>query len=332
MAQLTYEQFVSKYYGGGVGHAQDWLQGAYNKYIGRVEGGTITDVTTPSGYTPMPGHPGWGKTPEEQAAAQAEYIAGGWGEGLTVPTEPPPKPTPITPVFGEGVEVPAPVVTPAPAYEVSPELQGMMDLYGSKLTDWVTSGGYGLSPEVQSQMIQVQTDTLKARETENIRVMRNNMERRGITNSGFLIAAENQIHSNTSVAIAGAIADVQIKSALMKMASFEKGMGAMAQFLGFLSEQSQLAYAPEFATWQAEQLSNLQHWQGQLDILKIDLNAAYQTQNTELQAELTSELTEQQHGYDIELAEMEIEANQKVAMAQGIGGIFGTVLGFLFGK
>ncbi|GAG81921.1 unnamed protein product, partial [marine sediment metagenome] len=44
------------------------------------------------------------------------------------------------------------------------------------------------------------TDTLKAREQENIRVMRNNMERRGITNSGFLQSAENQIHSNTSVA------------------------------------------------------------------------------------------------------------------------------------
>ncbi len=240
----------------------------------------------------------------------------------------------LKPVFGEGAaaEIPTPEIIPAPAYEISPEQQEKMDLYGDKVTDWVTSGGYGLDPETQAQMIQLQTDTLKARETEKIRVMTNNMERRGITNSGFLLSAENAIHSNTSVAIASAIADVQIKSALMKMASFEKGMGAMAQFLGFLSEQSQLAYAPEFATWQAKQLEKMQVWQGKMDILKIDLNQAYQTQNIELQGQIQSDLAEQQHGYDIALAEMEIEANNKIAMAQGIGGIFGTILGFIFGK
>jgi len=239
-----------------------------------------------------------------------------------------------TPTFGEGAAagVPTPEVTPAPAYEVSPEMQEMMDLYGDTLTDWVTSGGYGLDPETQSLMIQQQTDTLKAREQENIRVMKNNMERRGITNSGYVQAAQNQITSNTSVAIAGAIADVQIKSALMKMASFEKGMGAMAQYLGFLSEQSQLAYAPEFATWQAEQMATMQAWQGKMDIYKMELNQAYQTQNMQLQAQLTSQLNTEQHNYNIELAEMEIEANQQIATAQGIGGIFGTILGFIFGK
>jgi hypothetical protein len=262
---------------------------------------------------------------------------GGWGENIPTPYNVPPTttpdvPAPSMPTFGEGAGIPTPVVTPAPAYEISPELQEKMDLYGDKLTDWVTSGGYGLSPELQTQMIQVQTDTLKAREQESLRVMKNNMERRGITNSGYLQSNENMIHSNTSVAIAGAIADVQIKSALMKMASFEKGMGAMAQFLGFLSEQSQLAYAPKFATWQAQQLANLQAWQGKLDVYKMELNQAYQTQNILLQGQIQSEYAEQQHGYNIALAEMEIEANQKVAMAQGIGSIFGTVLGFIFGK
>ena len=240
----------------------------------------------------------------------------------------------IMPTFGEGAAagIPTPTVTPAPPYEISPEMQEMMDLYGDTLTDWVTSGGYGLSPEVQAQMIQQQTDTLKAREQEAIRVMTNNMERRGITNSGYLQANTNQITSNTTVALAGAIADVQIKSALMKMASFEKGMGAMAQYLGFLSEQSQLAYAPEFATWQAEQMATMQAWQGKMDIYKMELNQAYQTQNMQLQAQLTSQLNQEQNAFNLLLAEMEIEANQKIAMAQGIGGIFGTVLGFLFGK
>ena len=162
--------------------------------------------------------------------------------------------------------------------------------------------------------------------------MNNNMERRGITNSGFAFSNEQQIRSNTTVAIAGAISDVQIQSALMKMASFEKAMGAAAQFLGYLSEQSQLKYAPKFATWQAEQMAKMAKWQAEFDLTKMQLNQAYQTQNIKLQAELTSQLYEQQHAYDIELAEMEIEANQQIAMAEGIGGIFGTVLGFIFGK
>ena len=118
----------------------------------------------------------------------------------------------------------------------------------------------------------------------------------------------------------------------MKMASFEKGMGAMAQYLGFLSEQSQLAYAPEFATWQAEQMAKMQTWQGKMDIYKMELNQAYQTQNTLLQAEIQSQLNNEQHQFNIELAEMEIESNNKIAMSQGIGGIFGTILGFIFGK
>jgi len=277
----------------------------YQKYGYSLPSGGGTTPTTPTttptytGLTPEQiayaeeHHPGVsiGATPGYNPAAPGTWEdhlklleAGGYSTaGLTEPGITPTAPT-TTPVFGEGVAagIPTPEVTPAPPYEISPELQEKMDLYGDKLTDWVTSGGYGIEPEVQAQMIQQQTDTLKAREQENIRVMRNNMERRGITNSGYVQAATNQITSNTSVALAGAIADVQIKSALMKMASFEKGMGQMANFLGFLSEQSQLAYAPEFATWQAEQLSTMQHWQGQMDILKIDLNQAYQTQNIEL--------------------------------------------------
>ena len=232
----------------------------------------------------------------------------------TMPTAPPPMPE----------------ITPAPAYEISPEQQELQDLLATTITDWVESGGYGLPEEVQAQMIQQQTDSLKAREQENIRVMKNNMERRGITNSGFVFSNEQAIRSNTSVAIAGAIADVQIKSALIKMASFEKAMGAAGQFLGYLSEQSQLAYQPEFATWQAEQLATMQHWQAQMDILKIELNAAYQTQNTILQSQLTSQLNEQQHQYNLELAEIELEATNQASAAQGAGSIFGTIIEGLF--
>jgi len=243
---------------------------------------------------------------------------------ITTPTIP-------TPTFGAGAAatIPTPEVKPAPAYEPSPEEQAWKEEYGATLTDWIKSGGYGIPEETQAQMIQLQTDTLKAREQENIRVMKNNMERRGITNSGYVQANMNTITSNTSVALAGAISDVQIKSALMKMASFEKAMGAAAQFLGYLSEQSQLAYAPEFATWGAEQLAKMNKWQGQLDLLKMDINQAYQTQNIQLQAQLQSQYAEQQHGYDIELAEMEIEANQQAAAAEGAGNLIGSASGLV---
>ena len=237
-------------------------------------------------------------------------------------------PTVEMPTFEPGAISP-PTLTPAPPYEISPEQQELMDTLGTQLTDWVTSGGYGIPEETQAQMIQQQTDTLKAREQESIRVMNNNMERRGITNSGFVYANEQAIRSNTSVAIAGVIADVQIKSALMKMASFEKAMGAAAQFLGYLSEQSQLQYAPQFATWQAEQLATMQAWQADFDKYKIELNYAYQTQNTLLQSQLLSEQAEIQHGWDIELAEMEIEMNQNIAQAQGAGQLIGSASGLV---
>ena len=251
-------------------------------------------------------------------------------EGITT-TPTTPTTTPM-PTFGGGAAagIPTPTVTPAPAYEISPEQQQMQDLLSTTLTDWVQAGGYGLSPEVQAQMIQQQTDTLKAREAENIRVMRNNMERRGITNSGFVQANENIIKSNTTVALAGAIADVQINSALMKMASFEKAMGAAAQFLGYLSEQSQLKYAPEFATWAAEQQATMQAWQAKIDIYKMELNQAYQTQNINLQGYWNQKLQQEQHGFDIELAEMELEVNNKAAKAQGAGNILGIIIGGIF--
>jgi len=267
-----------------------------------------------------------------------------WGEATITPTTPtggyPAVPsTPMTaepcdengvPCSISGKPVAPPTITPAPPYEISPAQQAFEEMYGGKVTEWVEAGGYGIPEETQAQMIQAQTDVLKAKETEDIRVMRNNMERRGITNSGFVFSNEQAIKSNTSVTLANSIRDVQINSALMKMASFEKAMGAAGQFLGYLSEQSQLKYAPEFATWQAEQLAKMQAWQAQIDIQKMAINQAYQQQNINLQAQLTSQLAEQQHGYDLELAEMEIEANNRAAKAKGAGSIIGTIIGGIF--
>jgi len=338
---LSYSDFVNKYYSGG-GHTTNWLQGAYDKYVGRVSSGVITEGEIPTnGRPPRPEDyaptlpAGFPEPPVSPTAGAYDWNpeTGQWEVDPSIVSpegeKPPVTPPAEMPTFGGGAAagILIPEVTPAPAYEIPPEMQEMMDLYGNTLTDWVTEGGYGLSPEVQAQMIQVQTDTLKAREQEAIRVMTNNMERKGITNSGYLQANTNMITSNTTVAIAGAIADVQIKSALMKMASFEKAMGATAQYLGFLSEQSQLMYAPEFATWQAEQMATMQVWQGKMDIYKMELNQAYQTQNLTLQAELQSQLNQEQNAFDQSMLEMEIDATQQAAQAEGIGNIIGMILG-----
>jgi len=234
------------------------------------------------------------------------------------------------PPCGAGGGITPAAVTPAPPYEISPAQQAFEDMFGGKITDWAEAGGYGIPEETQAQMIQQQTDSLKASEAENLRVMRNNMERRGITNSGFVFANEQAIRSNTSKAIASGIADIQIKSALMKMASFETAMGQAGQFLGYLSEQSQLKYAPEFATWSAEQLAKMQAWQADIDFQKLAINQAYQQSNIKLTAQLQSQLAEKQHGYDLELAQMELEANRKAAKAEGAGNIFGIILGGIF--
>lgn len=303
---------------------------------GTVAGETTTPTVAPESAEEIPGYAA--PKPPEDATEEAYYwnpVTGEWVtdiSGLPDTAMKPPRPTTTPeaalPSWGD-ISVPKIPVTPAPAYEISPEQQEMQDMLATTLTDWVTSGGYGLSPEVQAQMIQQQTDVLKAREQENIRVMKNNMERRGITNSGYVQANMNMITSNTTVAIAGAITDVQIKNALMKMASFEKAMGVAAQFLGYLSEQSQLRYAPEFATWQAEQLATMQTWQGKLDMFKMAINQAYQQQNIKLTAQLQSQLAAQQHGYDIELAEMELEAQQQAAAAEGAGQLIGGVSGIV---
>ena len=76
----------------------------------------------------------------------------------------------------------------------------------------------------------------------------------------------------------------------------------------------------------------MQAWQGKMDIYKMELNQAYQTQNMTLQAQLTSQLNQEQNAFNLELAEMELEANNKIAMYKGIGGLFGTILTIIFGK
>jgi hypothetical protein len=226
-------------------------------------------------------------------------------------------------------KVSTPNVDAAPAYQQSPEELAWQESYSGKVDEWVQAGGYGIPEETQEMMGEQVSDVLKANEEEQIRLMKNDMERKGITNSGLLYSETQKIKANTTMQIAKSITDIKIQSSLMKMASFEQAMGHAGQFLDYLSQQSQLKYAPEFATWQAKQQAKLMQWQENMDRQKMAIQQAYQQQNMQLEYELTSQLNAQQFEYEKQLTQMEIEANEKASMWGGIGQLFGFLFGWL---
>lgn len=273
-----------------------------------------------------------GQIQDGQYVGEAGAVGtGGWGENAPTDYNVPggsattPEPVPL-PSLGD-INVPAPAVTPAPPFEISPQQLAWQEKVGGYLTETLEMGGRGIPEETMALMTQRTTDTLKAKEAEDIRVMRNNMERRGITNSGFTFSNEQKIRSNTTVAIANSITDLNIKNSLMKMASFETAMGQAAQFLGYLGEMSQLKHQPKYQTWAAEQQAKLYQYQAKMDIYKTQLVQAYAQQNMILQGEINAEAAAQQNIWDVEMAEMEIEAANQQAAAQGMGNLFGTTVG-----
>jgi len=71
----------------------------------------------------------------------------------------------------------------------------------------------------------------------------------------------------------------------------------------------------------------MQQWQAKVDIYKMQINQAYQQQNMQLQARLNAEAAAQQHTWDVQMATMEIEAQQQAADATGTGQLIGNVIG-----
>ena len=226
--------------------------------------------------------------------------------------------------------IPAVPVEAAPEYEVSPEERAWADLYSKEIRDILREGGRGIPEETQQLMKKQQFQMLKSRETENLRLLRNNMEERGITNSGLIFSEEQKIKSTTTRALAASVTEIQIKSAFMKMASFENALGRAGEFLGYLSQQSQLAYAPKMATWQMEQQAKLVQYQANVDMYKVRLQNAWNVNNMREAAEIQAEAAHQQHLWNIEIAQMEIDAANEAAAAQAGGNIIGMILGGIF--
>jgi len=223
---------------------------------------------------------------------------------------------------------PLPSVEDAPAYEVSPEEQAWADMHSGNIQDILEQGGLGLSDEIQQLMMDKNNEALMARESEAIRVMKNTMARRGIDNWGLEFKNIQQIKTATTKGIAANIRDIQIQNAVMKMASFENALGMSAHFLDYLSQQSQLKFAPKMATWQMKQQAKLLQYQANVDIWKMKINQAYTVGNMQYAQQLADHGAAIQHQYDIELETMKLEAAEEAAATQGFWSTVGTVLGF----
>ena len=240
--------------------------GTWEDYIKLLEaGGYSTAGLTEPGVTP----PALTPTVEEQIASMPPAptpVAPGLAPAPTVtpaPTVGAPE-VPAIPGVTPAPTIPATEVAPAPEYVPTEEERAFAEMYGGTIQDIITARGEGIPEEVINLMIRQQTQALGAREDENLRVMHNNMEKRGITQSGLVFWNEQQIKSATTTALANSITDIQIKSSLMKMASFENALGHAGQFLGYLQEQSKMAYAGKMATWEAQTQADLVQYQAQI--------------------------------------------------------------------
>ncbi len=177
-------------------------------------------------------------------------------EAPVVPTMPGVTPTPT---------IAKPTVEAAPEFQPIAEEAEMAAIYGGEIRDILAAKGRGLDQETQDLMIRKSTQVLMATEDEKMRLMANDMERRGITNSGLVFWNEQKIKSATTTAIANSITDIQISSALMKISSFENALGHAGQFLGYLQEQSKLVYTGKMATWEARTQASLIQYQAQIN-------------------------------------------------------------------
>lgn len=214
----------------------------------------------------------------------------------------------------------------APAYEKSPEQIAWEEAHGGRIEDILKTGGYGIDKDTQQLMKQQIYDDLKAREKESIRIMERDLEQRGVYDSNLYISEKQKIKATTSRGLAAATTEIKIKSAFIKMASFENALGLSAQFLGYLGKQSELANAPGLATWQMRAQAKIVEYQARVDIYKAKLQCACATNNMREAAEIAADAAYQQNIWDTERLEMEMEYAQETAKAQSSGNILGNVL------
>ncbi len=247
-------------------------------------------------------------------------------EVTPAPTFEPPE-VPAIPEVTPAPTIPAIEVAPAPEYGPIEEERAWAEMYGGTIADIIKARGEGIPEETINLMIRQQTQALTAREDENLRIMHNDMERRGITNSGLVFWNQQKIKGATTTALANSITDIQIKSALMKMASFENALGLGGQFLGYLQEQSKMVYTGKMATWEAQTQADLIQYQSQigadLDEWKMinqynlaDWQANTQALFAQWDKNSTSMIEKWKMDNQFSIAEWETKANYDLAVFQ----------------
>jgi len=172
---------------------------------------------------------------------------------------------PIAPDVTAAPTIPGMTVSPAPEYEVTPEQQAWQDMYSEQVQENIKNPR-GISEEAQKLMMRKSTLMLQSRETENLRLMANDMERKGITDSGQIFERTQQIKATTTRALAASITDIGLKSEMMKMESYERAMGHAANYLSVLSHISDMKYGSKMATWNAQTQTDLIQYQAQINV------------------------------------------------------------------
>jgi hypothetical protein len=205
----------------------------------------------------------------------------------------------------------------APLYETSPEAQAWMNRYGKYVSEGLEQGGYGMDAATMQKYQNNIYDTVKAQEQESIRTLRNQLEARGLTDSGYEFERVSYIRAEGTKTLARSINDLQIQNSLMKLSSFENLMGHSANLIGMLNQETYMKYQ-----------SKLYDWQAQVDIYKMALAQSYQQKNMKLAYQYDSMMQSQQMAWQKEMMEMEIQATQQAAKMQGWGNIVGKVLTF----
>ena len=219
----------------------------------------------------------------------------------------------------------------APAYEQTQEQKDWAAMHSAQIEAIIAKEGIGIDEATQQLMKQQTWDLIKADRNEKIRKLKETMEQRGITSSGLYISEEMKVHANATRALAASVTEVKIKSAFMKMASFENALGLSAQFLGYLSEQSQLAYAPKLATWAKRADAKIMAMQASVQVYVTKLQQAYTVNNMNAQAAIEAQFATQQNAWDVEMAEMEMEFAEEQAKLDRNANMFGTILGAISG-
>ena len=278
---LTYAEFKTKYQQGYGLATSTKLSDAYRQYRlkGTLPVGAVStpeeevleeEITTVPTVEPTPTPTVTPTLPVEEQIALMPEVPTTIAPVLAPAPAVTPAPTveapvvPSIPAVTPAPTIPAPEVKPAPEYAPTEEERAFAEMYGGTITDIIKARGEGIPEETINLMIRQTTQALNAREDENLRIMHNDMERRGITESGLVFWNQQKIKSATTTALANSITDIQIRSSLMKMASFENALGHAGQFLGYLSEQSKMIYVGKMATWEAQTQANLIQYQAQI--------------------------------------------------------------------